>query len=245
MIRLGSAQMIRQASVYRPTLLGLAFLSALAAGSAHAQDTVLRLAETVTVMVTPDELAATLRAEAIAPNAQDAQRRVNDMMRDALEGAKKAAGVTVSTGGYNVWRVGMIPQDRAERWQAGQSINLSGKDAEAMLKLVGDLQQKGFVQSNLGWRLSRETEHAARQNATKQALSGLRGRADDAAEILGLRFASFREVRLDSVTPPPVIPRSQTFMARAAMSPGQPPSAEPEDLPVTASAEADILLKPR
>jgi predicted secreted protein len=167
------------------------------------------------------------------------------MMRDALEGAKKAAGVTVSTGGYNVWRVGMIPQDRAERWQAGQSINLSGKDAEAMLKLVGDLQQKGFVQSNLGWRLSRETEHAARQNATKQALSGLRGRADDAAEILGLRFASFREVRLDSVTPLPIIPRPQAFLARAATGSAQPPSAEAEDLPVTASAEADILLKPR
>src|ERR1700677_458371 len=193
----------RQSAISRPTFLGLAFLSAFTAWSAYAQETVLRLAETVTVMVTPDELAATLRAEAVASNAQDAQRRVNDLMRDALDSAKKAAGVSVSTGGYNVWRVGMIPQDRAERWQAGQSINLSGKDAEAMLKLVGDLQQKGFVQSNLGWRLSRETEHAARQNATKQALSGLRGRADDAAEILGLRFASFREVRLDSVTPLP------------------------------------------
>jgi predicted secreted protein len=147
-------------------------LSAFATWSAYAQDTVLRLAETVTVMVTPDELAATLRAEAIAPNAQDAQRRVNDMMRDALDGAKKVASVTVSTGGYNVWRVGLVPQERAERWQAGQSINLSGKDAEAMLKLIGELQQKGFVQGNLGWRLSRETEHAARQNATKQALSG-------------------------------------------------------------------------
>jgi predicted secreted protein len=137
------------------------------------------------------------------------------MMRDALDGAKKVASVTVSTGGYNVWRVGMTPQDRAERWQAGQSINLSGKDAEAMLKLVGDLQQKGFVQSNLGWRLSREPSTTARQNATKQALSGLRGRADDAAEILGLRFASFREVRLDSVAPPPIIPGSKGISWRA------------------------------
>jgi hypothetical protein len=34
-------------------------------------------------------------------------------------------------------------------------------------------------------------------------------------------------------------------MARAAMSSVQPPSVEAEDLPVTASAEADILLKPR
>jgi len=237
--------MSRMSVITRRCLLGLAFLAAAPAWPAHADDTVLKLSETATVMVAPDELAATMRAEATSPTAQDAQRRVNDLMRDALDSAKKVASVTVSTGGYNVWRTGMTPQDRAERWQAAQSINLSGKDAEAMLRLVGDLQQKGFVQGNLGWRLSRETEHAARQNATKQALSGLRGRADEAAEILGLRFASFREVRLDSVAPPPIIPRQQGFTARAAMAPVQPPSTEAEDMPVTASAEADILLTPR
>jgi predicted secreted protein len=237
--------MSRLSVVFRQTFLGLAFASVLGTWSAKAQDTVLRLAETATVMVTPDELAATMRAEATAPNAPDAQKKVNEMMRDALDGAKKVPSITVSTGGYNVWRSGTTPPDRAERWQAGQSINLSGKDPEAMLKMVGDLQQKGFVQGNLSWRLSRETEHAARQNATKQALSGLRGRADDAAEILGLKFGSFREVRLDSVPPPQVIPRPQAYLARTAMASAQPPSAESEDLPVSATAEADIILTPR
>jgi len=210
-----------------------------------AQETVLHLAETVTVTVAPDELAATLRAEAVAPTPQDAQRRVNDMMRDALDSVKKVSGVTAATEMYNAFRIGATPQDRMERWQAGQTINLAGKDGEATLKLVGDLQQKGLVESSLGWRLSRETERAARKEATKQALSQLRGRADDAAEILGLQFASFRDVRLDSVTQPPIIPRQQGFVARGAASTAQPPSAEFEDLPVSASAEADILLKPR
>jgi predicted secreted protein len=208
-------------------------------------DTMLRLAETVTVMVSPDELAASMRAEALAPNPQEAQRRVNELMRDTLDIARRASGVTISTGGYNVWRVGITPQDRNERWQAGQSVNLTGKDPEAMLRLVGELQQKGLVQGNLVWRLSRDKERAARKDATRQALSGLRGRAEDAAEILGLRFASFREVRLDSVAPPPVIPRQQGVVARASMAAAQQPSTEAEDLPVTASAEADIVLKPR
>jgi len=89
-----------------------------------------------------------------------------------------------------------------------------------------------------------DAERRAREEATKQALSGLRGRADRAADILGLKFASFREVRLDSVTPPPIMPR-QT-MARATMAAAAPPpTAETEDLPVSASAEADIVLKPR
>jgi predicted secreted protein len=225
--------------------LGVALLCLSAVGPARADDTILRLAETATVMVTPDELAASLRAEALAPNAQEAQRRVNDMMRDAVAAAKAVSGVTVSTGGYNVWRVAPSIADRNERWQAGQSLSLSGKDGETMLRLVGDLQQKGLIEGSLGWRLSRDTERKARKDATKDALSGLRGRADEAADVLGLKFAAFKEVRLDSVSPP-LIPRQQTGVLRAsAAGTAPPPTAERDDLPVTASAEADILLKPR
>ena len=158
--------MNRLGSTARRTLLAAALLFAANIpfhGAAWADETILRLSETATVMVTPDELVASLRAEAVAPTAQDAQKRVNEMMRDAIVEAKQTAGIAVSTGGYNVWRIGPSPADRVERWQAGQSLNLSGKDAEAMLKLVGDLQQKGFAQGNLGWRLSRETERSARR----------------------------------------------------------------------------------
>ena len=196
-------------------------------------------------MVSPDELAASMRAEAIAPTAQDAQKRVNELMGSAIEAAKKVSGIQVSTGNYNVWRIAASLTDRNERWQAGQSLNLTGKDAESMLKLVGDLQQMGLVQSNLLWRLSQDSERKARQDATKQALSMLRSRADEAAEILGLRFASFREVRLDSVAPPPILPRLQMAMHATMSAPSPPPNAEAEDMPVTASAEADVVLKPR
>jgi predicted secreted protein len=237
--------MSRAALAVRRIVAGLALSCVFAGGSAYAQDTILRLAETATVMVSPDELTATLRAEAVAPNAQDAQKRVNEMMRDAIAAAKKVDGINVSTGPYNVWRAGPSVAERAERWQASQNLYLTGKDAESMLRLVGDLQQRGLAQGNLLWRLSRGTERKARQDATKQALSGLRGRADEAADVLGLKFSAFREVRLDSVSPPPIMPR-QAVVSRAAMaSAAPPPTAEAEDLPVTASAEADIVLKPR
>jgi uncharacterized protein len=236
--------MIRQACTFRLALLSLGLLCAIAAWPAYADDTILKLSETATVMVTPDELAASMRAEAIAPTAQEAQRRVNELMAAALAAARKFSGVVVSTGSYSVWRM-TSPAERSERWQSGQSVSLTGKDAEAMLKLVGDLQQMGLVQSTLVWRLSRDSERRARQDATKQALSRLRARADEAAEILGLRFEAFREVRLDSVPPPPILPRQQ-MSARATMAiPAPPPNAEAEELPVTASAEADVVLKPR
>jgi uncharacterized protein len=222
-----------------------AVLAAAAPGVARADDTLLRLADTATVMVTPDELAASLRAEAAAPTAQEAQRKINDMMRDAVTAAKGVTGITVSTGGYNVWRVPPSAADRTERWQAGQSLSLSGHDGESMTRLVGDLQQRGFALGGLGWRLSREAEQKARQDATKQALSGLRGRADDAAAVLGMKFAAFKEVRIDNVSPP-LGPRQQTGVFRASMaSAAAPPTTEMEDLPVTASVEADIVLQPR
>jgi predicted secreted protein len=213
--------------------------------AAMADDTILKLSETATVMVAPDELAASMRAEGIAASAQEAQKRVNELMGQAIAAAKNISGIEVSTGSYTVWRIATTPTDRAERWQAGQGLNLTGKDAESMLKLVGELQQMGLVQSNLFWRLSRDTEHKARQEATKQALSSLRGRADEAAEILGLKFASFREVRLDSVAPPPILPRMQMAARANLAAPAPPPSAETEEMPVTASASADVVLKPR
>jgi predicted secreted protein len=229
----------------RLTLLSLGILCAFVARPAHADDTILKLSETGTVMVAPDELAASMRAEAIAATAPDAQKRVNDLMASAIAAAKKLNGVVVSTGSYNVWRVAASVADRNDRWQCGQSLNLTGRDAETMLKLVGDLQQMGLVQSNLLWRLSRDSERKARQDATRQALSVLRARADEAGEILGLRFASFREVRLDSVAPPPMMPHLQ-MATRAAMSTqSPPPNAEAEEMPVTATAEADVVLKPR
>ena len=213
--------------------------------TACADDTILKLSETATVMVAPDELAAAMRAEAVAPTAQDAQKRVNELMGEAIAAAKKVNGIGISTGSYNVWRIGTSPPDRNERWQAGQSLNLTGKDAEPMLKLVGELQQMGLAQGNLAWRLSRDSEHKARQDATKQALSTLRARADEAAEIIGLRFGSFREVRLDSVAPPPFMPRLQMATRATMAAPAPPPNAESEEMPVTASAEADVVLKPR
>ena len=241
----------------------LLFTLSLIPGSSWAQDTVLRLAETVTILAAPDELAASLRVEVTAPTARDAQRRVNEMMRDAVANARKVEGVSVSNGGYAVWRVSTTAQDRGaqdrgaqdrgaqdrgEKWQAGETLNLSGRDGEALLKLMGELQQKGLALSDLRWRLSRDLEKKTRAEATKQALAALRGRADEAAAALDLRFEAYREVRLDNTA-------AATAAAMASMQRGavrgvgtrdaSPPSAETETLPVVTTVEADALLRPR
>lgn len=209
-----------------------------------AADTVLSLAETATVMASPDELVAFLRAEATASNAADAQGRVNVMSRDATAIAAQAKGVQMSNGSYQVWRIGPNQQERAEKWQASQTLRLSANDGAALLTLVGTLQQKGLAVSSMQWRLSRETEKKARQDATRQAVLALRGRADDAAMLMDLKFDHFRSVRLDGVEPMPMPRAAPMAMARSAEA-APPPVAVAEDIPVTATAQAEAVLSPR
>lgn len=203
--------------------------------------TLLHLAQSATVMVPPDELDASLRAEASSANAAEAQSRVNTMVTEALAQARKVVGVAVSTSGYTVWRVGPTPQDHSEHWQAGQTLELKSHDGKALLQLAGALQQKGLAMQQLEWRLSHQAEQKAHAEATKQAISELRGRIDEAAGLLGLRFESFRNVQL-GVPKTPVFPR---MMAAAMPAAAPPPSAVAQDLAVTATVEADAILVPR
>jgi predicted secreted protein len=209
-------------------------------------DTMLHLGETATVMAAPDEIAASLRAEATSASASDAQSRVNATIKEALVQAGKTAGVVTSTGSYSVWRTGPTPTDKTERWQVSQTLNLTGHDGPVLLTLVGTLQQNGLVISNLGWRLSRDAQRKAHQDATRQVLSMLRGRVEDAASQLNMRFDQFKDIRLDSAGPAPMLPRLAVPMAMSVAAAAAPlPSAQAEDVPVTASAEADAILLPR
>jgi predicted secreted protein len=226
----------------RLALLWVTSLALAHAQPAHAE-TILHLAETATVMVAPDEIAATLTAEATGPSPSDAQAKVNATMQDALNQAHKVQGVAVSTGGYGVWRTN--PPDRTANWQVNQTLNLFGHDGPALLTLVGALQQHGLAVSNLGWRLSRAAERQAHQTATKQALTALRGRVDEAAALLELRFDQFKAVRLDGAAPQPLFRAMAAPMAMSSASAAPPPSVAPEDMPVSATADADAVLVPK
>lgn len=197
--------------------------------------TLLRLSETATVSAHPDEIDATLRAEATGASAQEVQAAVNAAASDALSQAHQAKGVQVGTGFYRVWHQSQ-PRDQ---WQASQSIELRSHDGAALLSLVGALQNKGLAVDQLGWRLSDELARKSRAEATRQAVLSLRGRAEEVAGLLGLRFAGFKEVRLDPERP---MPGPRMLMAAAAPSG---PSAEESDIAVNATIEADVVLVPR
>ena len=213
-------------------------LGILLAGPAAAE-TLLHLSESARVMVQPDEIAASLRAEAVSPSAAEAQAQVNAAMAGAVALARQTAGVRVTTGAYTVW-----PQTVSAHpagWRASQTLELSGGDGAVLLTLVGTLQQRGLAVSQLGWQMAAETERHARAEATKQALGSLRARAEEAAGVLGLHFDSFREVRLDAAPRPHPMP--MRAMAASSLASAPPPTVEAEPVPVEASVEAEVVLK--
>lgn len=229
---------VRIAAAMLPLLAAVAI-----APRAHA-DTILDLSETAHVSAKPDEITASLRAEATSATPQEAQASVNDAMARALKTAHAAQGVTISTGQYSVWNIetppvhpGAAPAG-APQWHASQTLDLTGKDGAAMLALVGALQGQDLAVQSLSWHLSPDLVRATQETALRQAVSGLRARAEEMAGLLGLRFASFRTVRL---TPEPPRPMPMMMM-RAAAAPMSAPSAEQGPIEVTATITAEAVL---
>ncbi len=214
----------------------LATLPALAAAqpAAHPIETTLHLSETAEVSRAPDEVVATLRAEARAPSAAAAQEAVNRAIAAAVTRAQATASVRVSTGGYWTGR-----QEEGRAWQAAQSVTLRGGEAPSLLDLAGALQSQGLALQSLTWTLTRDAARAAREEASRLALDALRRRADALAAQLGLAVAGLREVRVDA---PDRAPRP---MAAMRASSGPAPVAVAEDVVVPATVEAVVVLRPR
>jgi predicted secreted protein len=227
----------------RPVLLLVAALAiaAPAQAQAQAQETLLRLSESAERTVRADELRATLRAQATGTSAAAVQQAVNRQMAAALERARAIAGVTVATGSYWSWRSG----ERGQTWTASQELRLSAIEAApALLELVGTLQGQGMLIGALAYEVSAPLARQTRDEVTEEALAGLRARAERLASALDMRFTGFREVRVDAPRHmPPPMPR-MAAAARADAAP-PPPSAEPAEVPISATVEGDAVLGPR
>ena len=218
---------------FRRWLVLLALLTLAAAPGCRAA-TLLRLTETATVAVTPDQLTANLSAQATAPSAAAAQAAVNRAMAAALAASGKVAGVRPETGGYSTWQHPPGAPGGGS-WQASAGLTLSSGNGAALLALVGRLQARGMAVSGLQWGLSAPTRRTARRAAMAKAIAALRGRAEQAAGLLGLRFLGFREVTLGP--PPSVLPRPMFAMARAVA-----PVAVGQAVTVSATVSAAATL---
>ncbi len=250
----------------RMTLVRCLMLGAvMAASSAQAQDrppppplpegqTILNVSATEHTQVQQDTLIASLNVTKDGPDAAAIQNDINVLMQQALAKAKAVTGIQVSNGQYYVYQDNPVPPQPLQKngqpkapsvWHGAQSIELKGTQAEAILKLTGELQAMGLTVNNLLYTLSPEKSDEAQESLMEQALIKVKKKAERAAAALGKSKVALAEITVDSTSNAMPMMRMAAPMAdMQAANEAQAPSAEPgmADIDLTVSARA--LLKP-
>jgi predicted secreted protein len=198
------------------------------------QPAVLHLSQTAERKVVRDFLRIELRVEETGADPVGLQSAINRRMVSALDRARQVQGVAVETGTYTVNQE--EPKNGPPRWRASQALILTGKAADAVLKLGGTLQSVGLLMSSLGYEVSPETVRGAEEDLTAEALAGLDQRAASIADRMHLSVLRYRDLRVGNAeTGVGPIPRFAA-MAMAA------PVAEPGEAKIRLTASAELLL---
>ncbi len=235
-----SLQLISRRDVAKALLfVGLLLAPAAAlAQPAESSATVLHLSRTAERKVVRDLLRVELRVEETGADPLALQAAVNRRMSAALDRARQVQGIEVETGSYAVDEE--RPPNGPSRWRASQSLILTSKAADALLKLAGTLQSDGLLMSSMTYEASPETVRGAEEDLTAEALAGLAQRASEIAERVHLSVLRYRDLRVGNAeTGNQPMPRFAAAMAMAA------PVAEPGEAVIRVTVSADLLLGPQ
>jgi predicted secreted protein len=239
----------RKAGMRTKSLLGCLLLAlALSQGAARAEEetvppgtTVLALSETASRKVREDLLAALLEVRATAGDAATAQAGVNEAMAAARRLAERATGVEIETGRYSVYVERPEPEraDAAERWVAAQALLLQSPDGDVLLRLVGELQDRGLAVQQLDWRVADATRQRVERELTGEALAALRERAEMAAAAMGMKLVGWKRLSLEGGRGP-IVPFAERAVTMAA---APPPVAIAGEAEVEISVSGEALLQ--
>jgi uncharacterized protein len=234
----GIAAMTQSAGAVVPVLIGLNAMAPLSARAQPAESvsTVLHLSQTAERKVIRDLLRIELRAEETGADPLALQAAINRRMASALDRVRQVQGVEVETGSYAV--ADETPQNGPSRWRASQSLILTGKAADAELKLAGVLQSDGLLMSSISYEVSPEAVRGAEEDLTAEALAGLAQRASSIADRVHLSVLRYRDLRVGNAeTGGQPMPRFAA-MAMAA------PVAQSGEAEIRVTVSADLVLGP-
>lgn len=194
--------------------------------------TTLYLSATGKAQATPTLLTANMTLQAEASDAAAAQAQVNAMSQRVT---KEAAGSSVhlSVQDYSVAQ--SENKAGATHWLAQQTIVISGKEAEPLLKLTAKYQSEGAALSGLSWSLDDATHDALMRDARADALHHLQADAQQTAQVMGMHVQRYKTIRVET----PYTPRPM-MMARMAAAPQRTDDAQT----VSVTISADVILTP-
>lgn len=215
--------------------------------------TLITVSATERTEVTQDLLIATLRVEKESADATALQSEINALMTKAVAAAKKIAAVTVATDNYYVYPYDAQPPVPVEKnagepakktWRGGQSLTLQGSDAEALLKLAGELQGMGLGMNGLTYTLSPVKLESVKDGLMEGALTKVKARAERAARALGKNKTELVEISIDSGMPDYPRPMMMNMKSMDAAESMPAPVAEPGQSEITLTVTARALLSP-
>ena len=234
------------------SLLTLAFTKTVAAASDDPLislpdgQVMINLSATERREVEQDLLVAGLSTSAIHADPQAVQNDINTVMHKAVDLAKKLPNVRTSTGSYQVYEI-TDSKTKEKKWRGSQTILLKSKEPQAILDLLGKLQELKMTMDGMNYQLDPKTAADRQDSLMEDALKQLQTRADRAAKALGKGSAILRDVSVQGAGLPYSVPMSSHYAQRLdsmAARPAPAPVAEAGDTVITLTVTARAILKP-
>ncbi|MCX4079879.1 SIMPL domain-containing protein [Rickettsia rhipicephali] len=206
--------------------------------------------------VQEDLLISSIRIEEEGVDPKSVQNAVNLSMAAAIKIAKQP-DINVSTGQYNIYQyIYQYDEEqntsnkekrlKKKKWRGSQVLSLQSRTPEALLSVIGQLQNEGLLIQNLNYTLSNDKRDAIRNSMIESAIAKLKQQATRIAKALGQEYSRFTMINIDTglgARPPIAMYRNAApalgMMSDAAVI----PSAEPGTSTVSITVSATALLK--
>jgi predicted secreted protein len=164
--------------------------------------------------------------------------QINSTMSWALKAAKQYPKVSVSSGQYQTFPV--FGKDTLKRWRATQEVSLESADTDALVQLLGALQQRLQVNS-IRFTVSPLLRTTAEDQLIDQALTAFQARAERVRKNLGAK--SYRIVDINVGSSGGTIQPYPMMRAQAAESAVTAPAVESGTSQLSVNAEGTIELQ--
>lgn len=130
--------------------------------------------------VQEDLLMSSVRIEKEGVDPQSVQNEINSIMAAAIKIAKQP-DINVSTGQYNIYQYdeeqnasNKEKKVKKKKWRGTQVLLLQSKSLEALLSVIGQLQNEGLLIQSLNYTLSNDKRDAISNSMIESAIAKLK-----------------------------------------------------------------------
>ncbi len=164
--------------------------------------------------------------------------QINSTMSWAIKTAQQYPKVSVGSGQYQTYPV--FGKDTVKRWRATQDVRLESADSDALVQLIGVLQQRLQVNA-ISFTVSPAQRAKVEDQLIDQALAAFQARAERVRKDLGAKRHRIIDINIGNsggMTPPYPILRAPAMAGAVAA-----PAVESGNSQLSVTAEGTIELQ--